>query len=119
LMALAKDLSIEEQRSVKEGLSEEELAVFDLLVKEDLNPNEVASIKGASHELLTNLKPLLVPHWRDFEANRSGVKVAISDLLFAKLPEPTYTEQECEIKGLEIYNFVYEHYWDTRNFATA
>ncbi len=114
LVALAKDLSEEEQRSVKENLSEDELAIFDLLVKENLNPDEVAIIKGTTHDLLENLKPLLVPHWRDFEANRAGVKIAISDLLFTKLPEPTYTEEECEKKGFEIYNFVYEHYQDAR-----
>ncbi|MDP3725856.1 MAG: type I restriction endonuclease subunit R [bacterium] len=117
LVELAKDLSMEEQRAVKENLSEEELAIFDLLVKENLNPEEVAIIKGASHEMLTNLRPLLVPHWRDFETNRAGVKIAISDLLFTKLPEPTYTEQDCELKGLEVYNFVYEHYQDMRNFV--
>ncbi len=96
LVAFAKDLNEEEQRAVKENLSEDELAIFDLLVKENLNPDEVVSIKGTAHELLTNLQPLLVPHWRDFDTNRSGVKIAISDLLFAKLPEPTYTEKECE-----------------------
>ena len=114
LVALAKDLSEEEQRAVKENLSEDELAIFDLLVKENLNPDEVATVKGATHELLMNLEPLLVPHWRDFETNRAGVKIAISDLLFAKLPEPTYTEKECELKGFEVYNFVYEHYQDAR-----
>jgi len=119
LIALAKDLSEEEQRAVKEDLSEDELAIFDLLVKENLNPDEVAVIKGATHELLTNLQPLLVPHWRDFETNRAGVKIAISDLLFIKLPEPTYTEKECELKGFEVYNFVYERYQDARSLAYA
>ena len=110
LVELAKDLSIEEQRAVKENLSEEELAIFDLLVKENLNPSEVADIKKASHELLLNLKPLLVPHWRDFETNRAGVKIAISDLLYSKLPDPTYTEKDCEVKGFEVYNFVFENF---------
>lgn len=119
LISLAKDLSVEEQRAVKENLSEEELAIFDLLVKENLNPDEVAKIKGTAHELLENLKPLLVPHWRDFETNRSGVKSAISDILFEKLPAPTYTEQDCEFKRLEVYNFVYENYRDNKNLVTA
>lgn len=117
LIALAKDLNEEDRRAVKENLSEDELAIFDLLVKENLNPNEVASIKGATRELLTNLEPLLVPHWRDFETNRAEVKVAISDLLFTKLPEPTYTEKECELKGFEVYNFVYETYYGARMYA--
>jgi len=119
LIALAKDLSEEEQRAVREDLSENELAIFDLLVKENLNPDEVAIIKGATHELLINLKPLLVPHWRDFETNRAGVKIAISDVLFTKLPEPAYTEKECELKGFEVYNFVYENYRDARALGGA
>ncbi len=111
LVALAKDLNEEEQRAVKENLSEDELAIFDLLVKENLNPDEIVNIKGTARELLENLQPLLVPYWRDFETNRAGVKITISDLLFAKLPEePTYTEKECELKGLEVYNFVYENH---------
>lgn len=110
LVELAKDLDEEEQRAVKENMSEEELAIFDLLLKEDLNPEEVSTVKSASVELLEKLRPLLVPHWRDFETNRSGVKIAINDYLFSILPEPTYSEKECEIKSYEIYNFVYENY---------
>lgn len=114
LVAFAKDLDKEGQRAAKEGLNESELAVFDLLTKDNLNPDEIASIKSVAQELLAKLKPRLVPHWRDFEPNRSGVKSDISDLLFEKLPEPTYTEKECEIKGVEVYNFVYENYQDAR-----
>lgn len=119
LVALAKDLTVEEQRAVKENLSEEELAIFDLLLKANLNPDEVATIKSTSHELLTNLKPLLVPHWRDFETNRAGVKEAILESLFKKLPEPTYTEQDCQLKGFEVYNFVYEHYREDRDLVSV
>jgi type I restriction enzyme R subunit len=117
LVSLAKDLDIEEQRAVKECLSEDELAIFDLLIKENLNPDEVTKIKSASHALLENLKPFLVPHWRDFETNRAEVKIAISDLLFSELPEPTYTEKDCEIKGFEVYNFIYENYHDARTLV--
>mgnify|MGYP000935741549 CR=1 FL=1 len=110
LVELAKDLTMEEQRAVKENLSEEELAIFDLLVKESLNPTEVAEIKKTSHEILLSIRPLLVPHWRDFETNRAGVKIAITDLLYSNLPEPTYTENDCEAKGNEVYNFVFENF---------
>ena len=119
LIDLAKDLSEEEQRAARENMTEEELAIFDLLIKDNLNPDEVACIKGTSHELLINLKPLLVSHWRDFEPNRAGVKTTISDLLYEKLPEPTYTEQDCEIKKIEVYNFVYEHYRDARDLVAV
>jgi type I restriction enzyme R subunit len=115
LVELAKDLSAEEQRAVKENMTEEELAIFDLLLKDSLNPAEVDEVKKTAHELLLALKERLVPHWRDFEPNRAGVRVTISDLLLAKLPEPVYTKQECEIKGYEVYSFVYEHYNNIKN----
>ena len=88
-------------------------------MKEKLFPDEVAIIKGATHELLTNLRPLLVSHWRDFETNRAGVKVAIADLLYEKLPDPVYTSKDCELKGLEVYNFVYENFHDARDLEMA
>jgi type I restriction enzyme R subunit len=98
-------------------MSEEELAIFDLLLKESLNPSEVDVVKNTAHELLLALQDKLVPHWRDFEANRAGIKITISDLLFSKLPEPTYSEKDCEAKGHEVYNFIYEHYKDASSLV--
>ena len=119
LVTLAKDLNEEEERSVKEGLTEDELAIFDLLRKENLNPDETAKVRLVAKELLEQLKPKLVPGWRDFEPLRAGVKITISDILFPKLPEPVYTENDCEYKGLEVYNFVYENYRDARVLASV
>lgn len=116
LVDLAKDLNEEEQRSVREGLTEDELAIFDLLRKENLNPGEVAKVRSIAKELLEQLKPKLVPGWRDFESLRAGVKITIFDILFPKLPESVYTENDCKYKGLEVYNFVYENYRDSRAF---
>lgn len=114
LMELAKDLNEEEQRAIKEGLTEDELAIFDLLRKENLDPDEIVKVRLVAKELLEKLKEKLVPGWRDFEPLRAGIKITISDVLFPKLPEPTYSDKNCESKGLEIYNFVYENYRDAR-----
>ena len=119
LMVLAKDLNEEEQRAVKEGLTEDELAIFDLLRKENLNPDETSKVRLVAKELLEQLKPKLVPGWRDFEPLRSGVKITISDVLYPQLPEQVYTVNDCEHKGLEIYNFVYENYRDAREFVVT
>lgn len=120
LMDLAKSLSKEEQRAVKEGLSEEELAIFDLLQKDALNPDEVEKVRVVSRELLAKLKAeRLVSDWREFDPLRAGVKTTIDGLLYAELPQPTYTEMDCQVKGLEVYNFVYEHYRDAENFVYA
>lgn len=118
LVDLAKTLNEEEQRAVRENLTEEELAIFDLLLKENLNPDEVEKVRSVAHEILRKLKEeKLVPGWREWEPTRAGVKITISDVLYSKLPEPSYTEGECEEKGLEVYNFVYEHYKDASNFT--
>lgn len=119
LVGLAKDLNEEERRAVKEGLTEDELAIFDLLQKDNLNPDETAKVRLVAKELLEKLKEKLVPDWRDFEPLRAGVKITISDVLFPKLPERAYTEKECEYKGLAVYNFVYENYRDARAIAGA
>ena len=119
LANLAKDLDEEEQRSVREGLTEKELAIFDLLLKENLNPDEKAKVKLVAIELLVHLKPKLVQNWRDFETLRSGVKRTICDFLHPKLPENLYTDNDCENKGGEIYNFVFENYRDERELLSA
>ena len=115
LVKLAQDLNEEEQRTVKEGLSEDELAIFDLLLKDSLDPKETEKVRGVAKELLAKLRERLVPHWRDFEPNRAGVKITISDLLWEELPQPTYTDSDCDSKTLEVYNFVYERYRDAQS----
>jgi type I restriction enzyme R subunit len=114
LMDLARDLTEEEHRAVREGLSEDELAIFDLLRKENLDPDEVSQVRSVAKELLEQLRPKLVPGWRDFEPLRAGVKITISDILFPKLPEQAYSEVECEEKTQKVYLHVYDSYVDGR-----
>lgn len=120
LVYLARELTNEEQRAVKENLSEEELAIFDLLMKDNLNPDEVEKVKKVAKDLLEKLKrEKLVLDWREKESTRAGVKTVIFDHLYGFLPEPVYTDKDCEFKGMEIYNFMYEHYLDARTFVGA
>ncbi|MFH1601664.1 MAG: type I restriction endonuclease subunit R [Candidatus Shapirobacteria bacterium] len=111
LVKLAKDLTNEEQRSIKENLSEDELAIFDLLLKEKLENKEIDQVRKTARTLLKKLQEeKLVLDWREKESTRAGVKNTIFDIVYNSLPEPTYTEQECEAKGSEVYNFVFERY---------
>lgn len=85
-----------------------------------MNPDEREKIRKVSQELLAKLKQeKLVLDWREKESTRAGVKTTIYKILYADLPEPTYSEKDCEFKGLEIYNFIYEHYLDAQNFVYA
>src|SRR5690606_27462759 len=76
LLAFANKLSEEEQRAVAENLTEEELAVFDLLMKPrpELTDAEVKQVKAVARELLETLKrEKLVLDWRKRQQTRAAV----------------------------------------------
>ena len=61
LIGLAASLDEEQRRAVEEGLNEEELALFDLLKREQLTKPQRERIKAASRDLLAELKRLIAP----------------------------------------------------------
>jgi type I restriction enzyme R subunit len=114
LLELAQDLSQEDQRAIKENLNEEELAVFDILYKEELNPDEEKRVKKLAQELLEKLKAeKLVLDWRKKEKTRAGVRVAIRDFLYDELPD-SYGEKDLLNLQKEVYNHVFDSYVDSK-----
>jgi type I restriction enzyme R subunit len=112
LVAFAQQLNEEEQRHVALGLSEEELALFDILTRPgpDLNEKETREVKRIARELLTKvLKEKLVLDWRKHQQSRAAVQVAIDDMVW-QLPE-SYSDRMCEQKCAQIYQHVYDSYW--------
>ena len=79
LIIFVEALSEEEARAVREGLTEESLAIFDLLKKADLNGSEIKRIKTVSVDLLDTLKKekLKIENWRERESTRDAVRIAI------------------------------------------
>lgn len=115
LLALAKELSEEDARAIKENLTEEELAIFDLLKKENLNPDEVAQVKKVAQELLVKLKgEKFVLDWKRKEETRADVKITIRDTLYDNLPEPAYSEKDCEDRTQKVYFHIYDNYVDAK-----
>jgi len=112
LVTLAQDLTAEEQRLVAEHLTEEELAVFDLLTKPDpdLSDGEKEAVKKVARELLETLKrEKLVLDWRKRQQARAQVRTTIERLLDADLPEaytPELYEKKCDL----VYQHVFEAY---------
>jgi type I restriction enzyme R subunit len=114
LLKFVSELGEEEQRAVREGLDEETLALFDLLKKSDLSPEEISRIKKVAVELLETLKAekLRVDHWRDKEATRDAVSTTIRDFLWSDvtgLPE-IYTEEDIGQKAEKVYMHVFDKY---------
>ncbi|MCC8174359.1 MAG: DUF3387 domain-containing protein [Odoribacter sp.] len=56
LLRYKESLSEEQQRATREGLTEEELEIFDLLKKENLTKDETQKVKLDAKELLAKLK---------------------------------------------------------------
>ena len=114
LVSLTKDLSEEEQRHLRENVSIEELAVFDILTRPgpELDSKEADAIKKVCKDLLAKLKTeLLVLAWRNKRTTRAAVRVEIEKMLDSGLPEK-YTTELFEAKCGALFQHVLEKYPD-------
>ena len=96
LVDFAEKLGVEDERHVREGLTEDELELFDLLKKPNLTKAEEQSVKLAAKALLQRLKNeaprVLVQNWHLDMRSTKRVRKAVEDTLHAQLPE-TYDRQ--------------------------
>ena len=111
LIRLSNNLTEEQERHVRENLSEEELVIFDILTRPApaLSAEERAEVKKVARELLARLKKLLVLNWRQKSTARSQLKLAIEDLLDTGLPR-AYTPEVYQQKCSAVFEHVYESY---------
>ena len=113
LLDFSKALTHEEARAVSEGLTEEQLAIFDLIMRPapELSKDEELQVKRVAEELLTILKrERLVLDWRKEQATRAAVRVAVAETL-DRLPE-RFTRQLYAQKCDVVYQHVFDSYWD-------
>jgi len=111
LLKLSNSLSEEQERHVREQMSEEELVIFDILTRPapDLSAEERAAVKQVARGLLERLKALLVLNWRRKAAARSQLKLTIEDVLDTGLPR-VYSPELYQQKCTAIFEHVYESY---------
>jgi len=112
LTKFAQSLNEEEKRTISEELTEEELALFDLLTKPEmrLSKKEEADVKKAARDLLQTLKhQKLVLDWRKRQQSRAAVRLTIEKVLEKQLPS-IYTVAVYEQKCNAVYQHVYESY---------
>lgn len=111
LMNFAKDLRTEEERHIREGLSEEELEIYDLLKKDKITKEELQKVKLAAKELLAKLKDtqtkLLKVRWFADEQSRLKVKDAIDEVLDVNLPD-TYDRIIFKEKSDIVFSHIYD-----------
>lgn len=111
LLNLSQSLDEEQERHVRENMTEEELVIFDILTRPapELNTEERAEVKKVAKELLVRLKELLVLNWRQKGQARSRLKLTIEDTLDSGLPR-VYTPELYQKKCSAIFEHVYESY---------
>jgi type I restriction enzyme R subunit len=111
LVTFVKELSQEEKRGVAEKLTEEELAIFDILTKPEftMSAKEKAQVKKVARQLLQTLKEAkLVLDWRKKQRTRADVFSTIKTVL-DELPRvftPALYEQKCDL----IYRHIFDAY---------
>jgi len=113
LVKLSRNLSEEQQRHVRENMTEEELVIFDILTRPapELSAEERTEVKKVARELLTRLKQLLVINWRQKSAARAQLRLAIEDVLDTGLPR-IYSPELYQKKCSAVFEHVYESYAD-------
>ena len=91
LINFVENLKEEDERHVREGLTEDELELYDTLKKARMTQAEEQKVKLAAKHLITRLleehpKVLVQDWWKDGQTQRK-VKAAIEDVLDKDLPD--------------------------------
>ena len=85
LVQFSQDMRAEDERHAKEGLSQDELEIFDLLKKEALSQPEIQKVKLAAKALLHRLQSetprVLVQDWYKTDQTRRVVRSAVAEVL--------------------------------------
>jgi len=120
LIKLTQDLSQEEQRAAKNGMTESELELFDLLKKEKLTKQEEKEVKLAAASLLKVLfdarNKILIQEWHREKATREMVRHEIKKILDNTLPD-SYDRQVFSEKTDVVFTHFHELAEMGRGFA--
>lgn len=112
LIKFKESLKSEEERHIKENLSEEELELYDVLKKEKMTNTEEQQVKLAAQHLLKRLKEerpkVIVQDWYKDSVSIAKVKHAMTEVLDADLPE-SYDRTLFINKCDTVYELIYDY----------
>jgi type I restriction enzyme, R subunit len=96
--------------AAREGLSEDEQALFDLLKKDGLDNASRERLKQASREVLASVKARLaeLDRFWEKEQTKGEVEVLITDKVYASLATPPFTAEEKKLIADNIYARVWQ-----------
>ncbi|AXO79659.1 type I restriction endonuclease subunit R [Olleya aquimaris] len=120
LMKQAENMSEEQERAAKNGMTEEQQELFDLLKKEKLTKEEEKNVKLAATELLVILfdaeNKILIQEWHKEKATQEMVRQEIKKILNKDLPQ-SYDRNIFAKKTDVIFQHFYELAEQGRGFA--
>lgn len=112
LMQLSTQLTEEEKRYVREGFeNDEQLSMYDVLMKDDLSKEDIKKLKKVAVDLLAKIKDLIVTmdHPFDKRETKATIIIAIRDTLWSELPE-SYSDDSINYYKDAVYNYVSQRY---------
>jgi len=113
LIELVNSYSVEEANTRREGLTEEQKAVFDILrLGKQLEKEEKKVVKELAVELLEELKKdkLKIEQWSDKSVTAAAVFNYVSNSLFTQLPV-SYQGEEIDKKTQMVYEHLKNQYF--------
>lgn len=112
LMNFTKAMRAEDERHIKEGLSKDELELFDILKKENMTKEEEIKVKLAAKDLLKRLleeqPKILVQDWYKDSQSQIQVRSAIEKVLDRDLPA-SFDRIEFKKSCDRAYDLVFEY----------
>lgn len=110
LVQFSQDMRAEDERHLREGLSEDELEIFDLLRKDSMTQTETQKVKLAAKALLHRLRDeapkVLVQDWYKTDQTRRIVRSAVAEVLDRELPLESYDRVLFQTKCDNVFHLV-------------
>lgn len=112
LIRFTEGLKEEDERNIREGLTKDELELYDVLKKEKMTKDEKQKVKLAAksllHRLLEETPKVLVQDWYKDSQSQLRVQSAVEEVLDKTLPE-TYDKEFFRQKCKITYDLIYDY----------
>jgi len=112
LVQFTESLKEEGERHIREGLTPDELELFDILKKDKMTQAEEIKVKNAAKMLLRRLveeQPrVLIQDWFKDRQTQIRVKSAVEEVLDHELPK-SYGKELFQAVSAKVYNLVFDY----------
>lgn len=120
LVKYAEGLKEEDERHTREGLTKDELELFDILKRDKMTKAEEIKVKNAARHLLKRLveeqPKVLVQDWYKDKQSQLRVKTAVEEVMDKDLPE-TYDRILFKEKSAKLFELIYDYASKGRKWA--